>query len=287
MGHTLLFDDTSDLGLETHIQHTISLIKNKELDIFHCKTTAFNKIYKPSRCSYKQVTSPLNLAELFANISTTVYDNRCYTRAVGEFTSFVVDLRGKLTGGSEDERLRVNTAATSIFRGWISTGLEHGHDDGEKETGSFTRTSLGTSHEVPSGGTDRHGILLNRSGLGVATKLSVTEEVYANSFLRVDIDRFWAISTTGLDRNVIVIVKVNAGFLLMLLLEQFTLNAFVGPHVPMESTLVDAGLVTATVSTAVSAASSPATVSAAATAAIASVLVAPATVGWRRGRGGS
>mmetsp|Transcript_23825 Transcript_23825/g.35340 ORF Transcript_23825/g.35340 Transcript_23825/m.35340 type:complete len:230 (+) Transcript_23825:453-1142(+) len=128
--HTLLLYNTTNLGLKSHIQHTISLIQTKELDAFHRNTSTLNKIYKTTRCRNEKITSTFNLAKLISDICSSVDTYSGNSSTVGEFTGFIVDLGCKFTCRCEYEGIGV-IATTSVI-GWGGSTLgEHGHDDGE------------------------------------------------------------------------------------------------------------------------------------------------------------
>lgn len=71
-GHILTLDNSADLWFETHVQHTISLIKNQVLDVLERDTPTLNQIDKTTWGSNKEIAPSLDLAELGADVSTTV-----------------------------------------------------------------------------------------------------------------------------------------------------------------------------------------------------------------------
>jgi len=150
--HVFTLDDAANLGLETHVKHTVSLVQDEVLDVLQGDATSFYEINQSARCGNKQVTSALDLAELAADISTSVDDAGTNPRSVGELASFVVDLRDQLSSGGEDERGRIGFSLSPITaaslrnnRRAIDEGLR---EDGEQEAARLARTSLSTGHEV-------------------------------------------------------------------------------------------------------------------------------------------
>ena len=180
-GHILALDNAANLGLETHVQHAVSLVENQVLDVLQGDAATLDQVDKATRGSDKQVTAALDLAELGANVGTTVDDARANPRAVGELAGLVIDLGDKLTGGSEDEGGRVSFALTgkaSLRRG-VTAGavLEGLGEDGEKETTSLSGTSLSASHQVTATHDNRDRVLLDGSGNVVASQSDVGDEV--------------------------------------------------------------------------------------------------------------
>ncbi|CAH0053234.1 unnamed protein product [Clonostachys solani] len=109
-GHILTLDNAADLRLETHVQHTISLVKNQVLDVAKGDATTLYEIDQSSGGSNKQIAATLNLTELRANISTTVDDARSNPGSVGEFSRLIINLRDQFSGRGENQRGRVGLA---------------------------------------------------------------------------------------------------------------------------------------------------------------------------------
>ena len=279
-GHALLLDDATDLRLEAHVQHAISLIEDEELDGLHGNATTLDEIDETAGSSDEHVAAALDLAKLIPDVGTTVDDDGSNTGGVGEALGLFVDLARKLTGGGEDEGVGVATTATGVLGRRRAATTKHRKDDGEEEAGGLTGTSLGTGHEVLVGKANGNGILLDRRGLGVAAELSVPHEVLADGIDGVLLDGLGAFTSRRLNGNVVVPVEVDARGLLLLTVEELTLDAGVEAHVAMEAPLIDASLAAATVVSAVSATASTIT---AATAATTYVDVVPARVGGLRG----
>mmetsp|Transcript_59436 Transcript_59436/g.145470 ORF Transcript_59436/g.145470 Transcript_59436/m.145470 type:complete len:254 (+) Transcript_59436:636-1397(+) len=146
--HSRLFNDPADLGLETHIQHPIGLVKDQVMDVVHAKSATFDQVDEPSWRRDQKVATALDLPELVTDFSTTVDTDTGDTCAVTEPFRFLVDLLGQFTGGGQDQCLGVDTtASTGRFE---SASVNHGHDDGEQEPRCLSRTSLGARHQVPS-----------------------------------------------------------------------------------------------------------------------------------------
>lgn len=235
-GHILTLDDAANLGLETHVKHAISLIENEVLDVAERDPTSLYEIDQSTGSSNKKITATLDLAKLRANIGTTVNDARSNPRSVGKLSGLVVDLRDQFSGGSEDQRGRVGLSLTTKLaggaggdgRGAIDEGLR---ENGEEETTSLSGTSLGTSHEITAAHDNGNGVLLHRSGDLVVSQFDVAAQVLIEGRCGELVDGFGNVVSGSLDRDVIVLLEVDAGVLLGRIVgstEELTLNARVG-----------------------------------------------------------
>ena len=219
--HVLTLHNTADLGFETHVQHAVSLIQNQVFDVDQRDTTTLDKVNQTTGGSDQQVTATLNLAELGANVSTTIHDTRADPGAVGKFLGFFKDLRHELTGGGQDQGSGVGLALTtvaeltgSLGRGGRRTVLVGLGQDGEQETTSLSGTSLSTSHQVTAIHDDGDGVLLDRGGDGVSRKLDVGQQVVIQRGVCEGVGGFGDIVTGGFHGDIVVVGEVDTGVLL-------------------------------------------------------------------------
>jgi hypothetical protein len=70
--HILALNDAADLRLETHVQHTISLVEDKILDVDEGDAATLDQVDKATWGGNEQVAATLDLAKLRADICTTV-----------------------------------------------------------------------------------------------------------------------------------------------------------------------------------------------------------------------
>ena len=234
--HILALDNAADLGLKTHVKHTISLVEDQVLDVAQRDATSLYEIDQSSGGGNKQIAATLNLAELGADISATVDDARADPRAVGELAGLVVDLRDKLTRGCENKRGRVRFSLASEAaalaardgRRAVDEGLRQ---DGEEETTSLSRASLGTGHEIASTHDDRNRVLLYWGRDTVPSELDVLDKVGLKRGVGEGQDRVRHILTRGFNGNVIVLLEVDTGVLLRRIVgstKELTLKTRVG-----------------------------------------------------------
>jgi hypothetical protein len=234
-GHVLTLDNTTNLGLETHVQHAISLVKNEVLDVLERNATTLYEIDKTTRGSNEQIATALDLAKLRTNVGTTVDDARADPGSVGKLARLIVDLGDQLTSGSQDQRSGVSLALTSVTTtssgGSSRASLESLGQNREQETTSLSGTSLGTSHQITSTHDNGNGVLLDGSGHLVARERDVADQVIIQRRVGEGQDRLGNVMTGSLDGNVIVLLKVDTSVLLGRVVgstEKLALNARVG-----------------------------------------------------------
>lgn len=236
--HILALDNTTDLGLETHVQHAVSLVKHQVLDVDERDTTTLDKVNQTTRSCDQQVTAALNLAELRTNVGTTVHDARTDPRAVGELASLVVDLGNELTGRSEDQGRRISLALTAIAE--LIAGLRRERrrsvfeslgENREQETASLSGTRLSTRHQVATIHHDRNGVLLDRSGSLVVGELDVRQQMVIQGRVGKRVHGFGNVVAGRLDRDIVVVGEVDTSGLLRRVVgaaEELTLQSGIG-----------------------------------------------------------
>jgi hypothetical protein len=238
-GHVLTLDNAANLGLETHVQHAISLVKNEVFDVSQGDTATLNQINQATGGGNEEVATTLDLTKLGADVCTTVHDAGANPRAVSEFAGLLEDLRDQLTSGSKNEGGRVSLAlaavaeltTTALDRGGRGTVLESLREDREKETTSLSGTGLGTGHKITAVHDDGDRVLLDRSRNDIAGKLDVGNQVVVQRRVGELGDRLRDIISGGLNGNIIVVGEVDSSLLLRGVVghsEQLALQASIG-----------------------------------------------------------
>lgn len=110
-GHVLALYNATNLGLETHVQHAVSLVKNQVLDVLKRDTATLDQVNETARSSDEQITTTLDLAQLGANVGTAVDDAWAHPGAVSELASLIENLGDELTSWCKNEG------------GWVSLAL--------------------------------------------------------------------------------------------------------------------------------------------------------------------
>lgn len=246
-GHVLLLDQTSDLGLETHVQHAISLIQDKVLNVGEGDTATLDQVDKTTRSGSQHIASTVDSAELLANIGTTIDDAGADPGAVRELAGLFPDLRSQLAGGGENEGGGVGLAGathTGALGERSGATLKELGENGEEETTSLSGTSLGTSHQVTVVTDNGDGVLLHGSRLGVLGELNVLEEKGVQRRAGESEDGIGDVVAGGLDGDVVVLFKVDTGALALLVFStvQLTLQARVAGSGNLDSVLESADI---------------------------------------------
>ena len=138
-GHILALNDAANLGLETHVKHAISLIKNQILDVAQRDATTLDEIDKSAGGGDEEIAAAFDLAKLRSDLGTTIDNARADPRAVGELARLVVNLRDKFAGRGKDQcggvRLALATIAAALAgRNGGRTMGEGLRQNGEQET---------------------------------------------------------------------------------------------------------------------------------------------------------
>jgi hypothetical protein len=216
--HVLLLDNTTNLGLETHVQHAVSLVEDKVLDVGKGDTATLDQVDQTTGGSDKEVTSHVDLAELGTNIGSSVDDTGANPRTVSELAGLVEDLRNKLTGGSKNQSSG-ESLATSVSSGVLGHGSGRSLEkrlgkNGKEETSGLSGTSLGTSHQVTTVGNDGDRVLLDGSRVLVSGKGDVLNKMFVQGRGLELGDSLRDVVSGSLNGNVVVLLEVNSGLLL-------------------------------------------------------------------------
>ena len=234
--HILTLDNAANLWLETHVQHAISLIEDKVLDVAEGDAATLDQIDETTRGSDKKIASALHLAELGTDIGSTVDNTWLDPGSVGKLAGLLVNLGDQLAGWSQYEGGWVSFAlATKVLSGtgWNSRWAvdESLGQDWEEETSSLSGTSLGTSHKITSTHDNRDGVLLNWGWDLVVSKLDVADQVVIQRWVGEGENWLWDVGSGSLDWDIVVLLEVDTSLLLgwvVLDAEEFTLETLVG-----------------------------------------------------------
>ena len=104
-----LGDDGANLRLETHVQHTISLIKNEIGDTAKVSTASVQHIDQTTRSSNANLHTTAEVANLRALRDTTVDAGIANTGRFSKLGHLSLDLNRKLTSRGEDKNNRTIT----------------------------------------------------------------------------------------------------------------------------------------------------------------------------------
>jgi hypothetical protein len=102
IGSNLAYD-LANLRLETHVKHTVSLVKYQVGDTTEVSLSGFEHVDKPTRSGDANLHTAGKVANLRATRDTTVHAGVPNAGRAAKLCDFLLDLDGKFTGGSEDE----------------------------------------------------------------------------------------------------------------------------------------------------------------------------------------
>ena len=74
--HVFPLDDPANLGLETHVQHTIGLVKNEIANVRQADPATLDQVHETTGGSAEKIAPTLNLPQLLIDISAAVDDSR-------------------------------------------------------------------------------------------------------------------------------------------------------------------------------------------------------------------
>jgi len=219
LGHVLTLDNAANLRLETHVKHTIGLIKDKILDVLQGDAASFYEIDQSTGSSNKQIAATLNLSELGTNVGTAVDNARSDPRSVGELSGLLKNLGDKLAGRGKNQRGWVSLTLTAELASGISghgrrAVEERLREDGEQETTRLSGTSLSTGHQITTTHNDGNRVLLDRSGNLVVSELDVAAKMLVQRRSGELVNRLRNLMTRSLNGNVIVLLEVDTSVLL-------------------------------------------------------------------------
>lgn len=103
--------------------------------------------------------------------------------------------------------------------------------DREEETTSFTRTSLGTGHQITATRDNGNGVLLDRCGDLVVSELDVAAQMLIQRRAKELVDRLWHVTSRSLNGNVVILLEVDTSVLLGRVVDgtkELTLDSGVG-----------------------------------------------------------
>jgi hypothetical protein len=207
------------LGLETHVQHAISLIENEVLDVAQGDAATLNQIDETTGGGNEEIATTLDLAKLGTDIGTTVDDTRSNPRSVGELPGLLVNLRNQLTGRSEDQRCWVSLALASKVATGTCWGRRWAVDESlgqnwEQETTSLSGTGLGTSHQIAATHDNWDRVLLDWGWDLVVGEVNVAEEMVVQGRVGELEDWLGDIVSGSLHWDIIVLLEVDTSLLL-------------------------------------------------------------------------
>jgi len=114
---------------ETLVQHTISLIENKVLDVAKFEEAVFDEMVQTAGGPNQNVTASCQFLLLMTHHGSTINNHRLENGIVREFASFIVDLNSQFTSRRHNNHLRLLTISSNTP---VDARLEKNVDDGHQ-----------------------------------------------------------------------------------------------------------------------------------------------------------
>lgn len=176
-----LADNLANLGLETHVQHAISLVKNKVGDAAQVGLAGLEHVDETSGGGNADLDTAGEITDLGALGDTTVNAGVADAGRLAELGNLLLNLDRELTGRGEDQD---NGA---IAGGQQRLGVDV--DDGGKAVGKrLSGTSLGNTDDVATGESHGPTLGLNGSRSGEALSLDLVHDISGETSLVEGLD---------------------------------------------------------------------------------------------------
>lgn len=196
---TDLTDDLADLGLETHVQHAIGLVKNQVGDTAKVGTSGLQHVNQTTGSGNADLNTAAQVTDLGTLGDTTVDTGVANARGLSELGDFGLNLNRQFTSGGEDQNDRAVTG------GEKGLGVDV-HDGRETVTQSLSGTGLGDTDDVAT--RESHGptLRLNRGGALKALRLDFGQDILREASLVEGLDR--ARDVASLDGHLALLAEV-------------------------------------------------------------------------------
>ncbi len=119
-----------DIVDESHVEHTVALVKNKVFDLVEVDISSVDQIDQPSGSRNDDLRSFVDDFLLFLEARSAKNNRGADSHSIGKLVHFFPDLSGKFPGRGEDDRLGPADASVYEFQ------------QGDYESGCFTGTGL-------------------------------------------------------------------------------------------------------------------------------------------------
>jgi hypothetical protein len=149
-----LADDLSDLRLETHVEHAVSLVHHEVRHSLEVGLARFEHVDETTGSGDDDLSATLEVTDLLTLGYTTVDCGVPDPGGLAEPGALGLDLDGELTGRSEDE----DDGSVSWSEERLSVDVDHGR---ESESDGLSGTGLGDGNDVATGQSHRPSLALD------------------------------------------------------------------------------------------------------------------------------
>lgn len=167
---TDLGDDGADLRLKTHVQHTISLVKDEVGDTAKIRSASVQHIDQTTRGSNAHLHAAAEVANLGSLGDTTVDASVANARRLSKLGHLGLNLNSKLTSRGKDKDNR------SVTRSKKRLGVDM-DDRGKTISKGLSGASLGDTDDIATSEGHRPALSLDRSWVGEALRLDLGQDI--------------------------------------------------------------------------------------------------------------
>lgn len=179
---TNLANDLADLGLETHVEHTISLVENEVGDAAKVGLSRLEHVDETTGSGDTHLNTASEISDLLTLGDTTVDTGVANARRFAELVNFSLNLDSELTGGGEDEDDGTVTGREERL------GVDV--DDRRKTVGEgLSGTGLGDTGDIATRESHGPALALNGGRVGEALGLDLVDHVAGETSLVEGLDR--------------------------------------------------------------------------------------------------
>jgi hypothetical protein len=176
-----LAKNLADLGLETHVEHTISLIEDEVGNAAKVGLSRLEHVDQTARGGDTHLDTASEISDLLTLGDTTVDTGVANARRFAELVNFSLNLDSELTGGGEDEDDGTVTGREERL------GVDV--DDRRKTVGEgLSGTGLGNTSDIATGESHGPALALNGGGVGEALGLDLVDHVAGETSLVEGLD---------------------------------------------------------------------------------------------------
>lgn len=196
---TNLANDLTNLGLETHVQHAVSLVKDEVGNTTKVSAASLQHINQTTRSGNADLNTTGQIADLRALGNTTVDTGVANARGLAELCDLSLNLDSQFTGRSQDQD------DGAVARCEERLGIDV--DDSGKTVGqSLSGAGLGNTDDVAT--RESHGptLRLNCSGAVEALSLDLRQNVLRETGLVEGLDR--ARNIMALDGHLVLLAEI-------------------------------------------------------------------------------
>jgi hypothetical protein len=185
---TNLADNLANLGLETHVKHTISLVKNEVSDTAKVGAASLEHINQTAGSGNANLNTARQVTDLRTLGDTTVDTGVANTGGLSELGNLSLNLDSQLTSRSQ------NKNNGTIAGGEERLGVDV-NNSGETVTQSLAGTSLGNTDDIATGQSHRPALGLDSSRSVKALGLDLRQNVSGETSLVKGLDRAGHVGT--------------------------------------------------------------------------------------------